>query len=276
MKQEPKRVVAPLLGDVTENSGIYPSAADVFIAGLSYDYLEPSVLDAHEHDEGQLVYAASGVIVVGSDEGYWIVPPTRALWLPAGARHWARTSANVSVRSVFVKHVSEFQVPERSCVLSVSPLMKEVINALAERPAGAVVSRRDTALTNLLMLELEALPILPLHLPAIHEPRLLRIERHVFEQPDKHISLEEWARVLNVDKRTLHRLFVKETGMPYRRWLQQVQLLLALEWLAAGRRIVEVSEHLGYSAQSAFTVMFKRNLGMPPGAFLPASLSSSK
>jgi AraC-like DNA-binding protein len=46
-----------------------------------------------------------------------------------------------------------------------------------------------------------------------------------------------------------------------------VQMLFALERLAGGARIIDVALDSGYASQSAFTAMFRRHFGMPPGLF---------
>src|SRR4029077_1580671 len=42
---------------------------------------------AHAHDWDQLTYAASGVRRVHTDAASWVVPPHRAVWVPARTRH---------------------------------------------------------------------------------------------------------------------------------------------------------------------------------------------
>lgn len=37
----------------------------------------------HRHRRGQFAYAASGVISVFTEQGNWVVPPQRAIWVPA-------------------------------------------------------------------------------------------------------------------------------------------------------------------------------------------------
>jgi len=107
------------------------------------------------------------------------------------------------------------------------------------------MSARYSALTAVLIHELQALPILPVHLPSLRESRLSIIERNVLERPRDHVSLDYWAQKLDVDKRTVHRLFVRQTGLSYRNWLQQAHLLLALEWLAVGQKVIDVAAGLG-------------------------------
>src|SRR5690625_2203343 len=53
--------------------------------------------------------------------------------------------------------------------------------------------------------------------------------------------------------------------MSFVQWRQQTRLLAALEWLAEGRQVIDVALELGYQSQSAFTAMFRRNVGITPG-----------
>ncbi|MDT7670984.1 MAG: hypothetical protein QOC74_3767, partial [Pseudonocardiales bacterium] len=46
-----------------------------------------SAIDAHRHDNHQIVYAGCGVLSVTTERGRWIAPATRAIWVPAGTTH---------------------------------------------------------------------------------------------------------------------------------------------------------------------------------------------
>jgi AraC-like DNA-binding protein len=70
-----------------------------------------------------------------------------------------------------------------------------------------------------------------------------------------------------VGAKTVHRLFVKETGMTFAQWREQARLLSALRRLAQGERVIDVAFDCGYSSQSAFTAMFKRRFGITPSEF---------
>ena len=49
--------------------------------------------------------------------------------------------------------------------------------------------------------------------------------------------------------------------------LQQVRLLRALELLATGEKIINVALALGYESPSAFTTMFRKQLGQTPSQY---------
>jgi quercetin dioxygenase-like cupin family protein len=44
------------------------------------------VFDWHTHEDHQLAWAASGVLAVRTAAAAWSLPPSRALWIPAGVR----------------------------------------------------------------------------------------------------------------------------------------------------------------------------------------------
>lgn len=72
-------------------------------------------------------------------------------------------------------------------------------------------------------------------------------------------TLADWSARLALDEKTIQRLFHKETGMTFGQWRQQSRLLLALERIAVGEKIIDVAWSLGYDSPSAFTTMFKSN-----------------
>jgi AraC-like DNA-binding protein len=119
----------------------------------------------------------------------------------------------------------------------------------------------------LLLDELETLPVLPLHLPAPADPRLRRICEALTAAPADETSGAEWAARIGVTPRTLQRLFLSQTGLSFRQWRQQARLLFALQRLASGERIIEVAFDCGYASQSAFAAMFRGHFGVPPSAF---------
>ena len=41
----------------------------------------------HHHDWGQVVLSTTGVVRLTVDRGTYIVPPSRALWVPPGVEH---------------------------------------------------------------------------------------------------------------------------------------------------------------------------------------------
>jgi AraC-like DNA-binding protein len=239
----------------------------VLAGSLSRDFADSTILSDHIHEMGQLKFALTGVMVVASTDGHWVVPPTRALWLAPNVRHRVRMLGKVQLRSVFVHPSSSHGLPEKSCLLPASPLFREVMAEVATSSSYSTASKRTRLLMELLLEEVNGHSNTPIRLPAPRDHRLAMICTHIQEHLDDMKSLQEWAKELGYDERTLHRLFIQELGLSFLQWRQQAKLLAALEWLAEGRPILSIALDLGYQTQSAFTSMFRRNLGMSPSEF---------
>lgn len=237
------------------------------LAAMEIDYPNASSTGLHSHPRCQLLYAIEGVMVVRSAVGSWVVPPNRAVWLEAGLEHEVRMCGRVKIRTVFVAQTAAPNLPKTSCVIAVSPLLKELIVAAVDVPLDYEAGARDERLMQLLLDELRFVDVLPLHLPSPCEPRIRVICEALSARPDDPTTAEQWAERLGVTARTIHRLFAAETGMTFGRWRQQARLMAALERLARGDRIIDVALDTGYASQSAFTAMFRKHFGMAPGDF---------
>ena len=66
-------------------SGMFDRSGDLksAITTLTRDYPAGHVVPLHFHDRDQLVYASRGVMTVRTRDGTWVVPPHRAVWIPA-------------------------------------------------------------------------------------------------------------------------------------------------------------------------------------------------
>lgn len=221
----------------------------------------------HTHDAGQLLYATNGVMLVHSESGAWVVPPHRALWLIAGLRHNVTMSGAVLMRTAYIRAETVPGLPPQSCVLNVSPLLRELLVAAVQITPAPALSGRDTHLIALLLDEIRAAPAMTLHLPLPRNVRLQAICHALMNRPSDTTSAAAWARTLGVGERTLYRLFTQETGMRFAQWREQARLLHALRGIAEGRKIIDVALDCGYASPSAFTAMFKRHFGATPSSF---------
>lgn len=221
----------------------------------------------HSHPRGQLLYAITGVMIVQSAAGSWVVPPNRALWLEAGVEHNVRMSGDVQMRTAFIDAARVSGLPTTSCVINVSPLLRELLVAAVAVPVDYLEGGRDDRLMRLLVDELQVSAALPLHLPTPADARVRSICDAIVAQPADASTAGQWAEQLGVSTKTIHRLFLRETGMTFAQWREQARLLFALRQIAEGRRILDVAIDSGYSSQSAFTAMFRRHFGVTPTDF---------
>ncbi|UYB53378.1 helix-turn-helix transcriptional regulator [Xanthomonas sp. AM6] len=231
------------------------------------DYPSDTVIAPHRHERHQLVYALHGLMVVRSGQGHWVVPSTRALWMPAGTVHSVRCVGTLGMRSLYIRPAAIAGMPAQPSVMAVEPLLEALIRSAAGVPWDYAAESRDGRLMRLILDELHALPALPLHLPQPHDARLLRIGAALDADPADTTTLHDWAARLEVNVKTIQRLCRRELQMSFGQWRQQLRLLRGLERLAAGDRIIDVAVELGYDSPSAFTAMFKRQFGQPPSQF---------
>ncbi len=221
----------------------------------------------HAHAKHQLIHAVHGVMSVRTDAGDWVVPPSRGLWMPAGMTHAIRCIGEVHMRSVFVQRNAAPRLPSDCRAVAVSPLLRELMRAAADVKQPSVPNSRDGRLLRLLLDELRVLPTLPLHLPMPTDARVLRICQSLNQHLDDGATLSQWAAQLQLNVKTIQRLFATQTGMTFGRWRQQARLLRALELLANGDKVIDIALTLGYDSPSAFATMFRRQFGQTPSQY---------
>ena len=240
---------------------------DWAVISSATDYPENWVIPEHSHNKHQLLYAIGGVMVVYSALRQWTVPPNRGFWMPCGQVHSLRCVGTLKMRSVFVRPDSFPNLPTETKAVSISPLLSELIKASVSLKPPYAEDSRDARIMHLILDELALLPALPLSLPQPADTRIRRICQALQDEPGDASTVADWSARLGLDQTTIQRLFRKETGMTFGQWRQQARLLLALERIAVGQKIIDVAFELGYESPSAFTSMFKKQFGKTPSHF---------
>lgn len=240
----------------------------VAIAAYAADYPAGHDTGTHAHTKAQLVHAEAGVMTVRGADGSWVVPTNFAVWIPAGVEHRVRAATAIRMRSLYVAASEDDLIPSDCRVVAVTPLLRELIHRAAEMSNPFAPDGPEARLVAVLRDELGSLKEAPLNLPMPRDARALTVAEHLIDRPDDNSSLEEWARDAGASDRTLARLFLKETGLSFGQWRQRRRLLAALERLGAGETVTTVALDLGYASPSAFTAMFRRQLGSPPSGYL--------
>src|SRR6478609_2912045 len=102
---------------------------------IANNYAKGVRLDTHMHREAQLVYAARGTMQVTTPKGRWLVPPDRAVWVPALSEHAIDVLADIDMRTLYFD-LAWLGREQRSAsldaefVVRVSPLLHQAILAL--------------------------------------------------------------------------------------------------------------------------------------------------
>lgn len=219
--------------------------------------------DRHRHAEHQLAWAASGVLTVSSEAGTWVLPPFRALWIPAGTVHALDADRHTSVRSPYFGAGRGPRWREPT-VVAIGPLARELILHLATAEPSPDARRRAEGV---LLDQLAPVPVTTIAVPMPRDPRALDVARAVIEDPADDATLDAWARRAGTSTRTLARLFAAETGLSFARWRVHVRVRAALPLLAAGTPVAATARRVGYVTPSAFVAVFRKIVGVTPGAY---------
>lgn len=237
---------------------------------IATDYPPGHLLDWHQHRRAQLLYAATGTMLVETADGAWTVPGERAVLIPPRTQHRVRM-LDVQTNSLYIEPAAVPWWPTRCRAVDVPPLLRELLRAAADlgrtgaEPPGMTDDGdvRAEALLALILIELERVREAPLHLPLPAAPPFAGLCRAYIATPDVAVTNAEWADAANVAERTLSREFRAATGMSPGAWRARARLLAAIP-LLQHQPVAEVSGALGYSSPAAFSYAFTSAFGAPP------------
>ncbi len=237
----------------------------------------------HSHPWAQVAISTTGVLRLTVPRGTYIVPPSRALWIPPGVEHAVTMVEDADLRTLYFYQppgrcgpaVARAQEePWRQCrVLEVSELLRAVVREMPTDPDDGAppppeLLHRERHLSALILDELRRASSVRLGVDLPRDKRLRHLCEAVLADPTRHDTLADWARDTGASPRTVARLFRQELGSTFTQWRQQVILARAVA-LAAGRKpINQIAAELGYNSPSAFSAMVRRAVGLAPGRFL--------
>jgi AraC-like DNA-binding protein len=221
----------------------------------------------HSHDYVQILYASAGVMSVTTPETSFVIPPQRAVWLPAGVSHEVSCRGPVSLRTLYLRNHP--RGADDTCrVFEVSDLLKALILETSTFDPLYVIDGREGEIIRLLLAEIDRMPNAPYCVAMPKDRRLLRVCNEIIADPSDPRDIDDWAKLAAMGRRTFTRAFKQETGMGLAVWRQQVRLMEALSRLASGESVTRVAFEVGYDSPSGFSAMFRRAFGMPPSQYL--------
>jgi AraC-like DNA-binding protein len=232
-----------------------------------------TLVDPHRHPWAQVALSANGVIRMSAGHGTYLVPPSRALWIPPGVEHVVKALEDAEIRTLYIHPSARFFGPAGSTpfeqwpecrVLEVSPLLRGLVAHLDTTPGTGEADEREQCLAALILDELRRAAPVRLGVDMPRDKRLRHLCEAVLDQPTRWSTLQGWARHAGASPRTVARLFRSELGTTFLQWRQQVLLAHALALAARKLPMATIAAELGYASASAFTAMVKRTLGAPP------------
>ena len=211
------------------------------VVAMEKDFPNGHLIPFHQHARSQLLYASSGVMTVTTVNGIWVVPPLRAVWIPALVEHQINCSGRLSMRTLYIKPEGAPNLPRACYVVSVPPVLRELILYATTLPHLYKSNSPEERIMNVILDLVQTLKVAPLDLPIPRDCRLQKIFIGLTENPAENCTLEDWGKTVGATSRTLARLFRSDTGMSFTQWRQQVRILDGLRRLAREEPVTTVA-----------------------------------
>jgi AraC-like DNA-binding protein len=194
--------------------------------------------------------------------------PNSTMRVPGGTVHKKKLTGAMEGYGAFVDPAAGPSLPATCCVVSVTPLLRELLIRCAQLPAFYEETAANSRLLGTLLDELATAKVEGLHLPMPVDVRLRKIADAMIATPGDRANLKVWARRGGLSERTLERLLHRQTGMSFSRWRQQLAVMLAVKWMTEGRSLQQVTTDLGYDSVPSFVTMFRKTLGTSPRRYM--------
>lgn len=220
----------------------------------------------HVHRKGQMILASRGAVTCAAGDEVWIVPPNCGIWIPGGVSHSARATPNARLSYLFVEP-GAVRLPDRCCALAATPMIRAMIDRLSEEDDDYPADSHAARLARVMLDELAEMPHERFNLPISSNPKVRAIADALTIKPSDRSTLADWAKRVAMSDRSLSRLMIRETGLTFGRWRQQLHLVIALRELASGETVQSVAAQLGYESVNAFITMFQKALGSTPARY---------
>jgi AraC-like DNA-binding protein len=256
-------ITRPPDGRLTSDGGVHIVARQ---------YKKGVRLDPHMHREAQLVFATKGMMQVTTPGGRWLVPPDRAVWVPARLEHSIDVLADIEMRTLYFdlawlsRHRNSKSLLAEF-VVKVSLLLHQAILALFD---GRGDPERTDLLVRLAVLELHQAEDPTTFIPLPQEARCRRAAELVLADPAGLHEIDALARRVGTSARTLSRLFAAETQLNFKSWCQRARIAAAIERLSMNPKlsVKQMAADLGYASLSAFSHAFRQVTGKTPTEFV--------
>jgi AraC-like DNA-binding protein len=223
----------------------------------------------HSHARGQLVALTHGLTMVETEHERWMFPSHRCAWIPPNCKHAARSVGGAAGAMVDLSPEMCRGLPKTPCTFNSSELLFAIVHRMVDWDLSEPLNPAKKHLITTLRDEIRQPDQRPLRLIIPREERLARVADALLEDVGDERTLDAWAKVAGMSRRTFMRAFSQEAGMSFGRWRQQARLFAALEMLAQRKTVTEVAMAVGYDSVSAFIEMFRMMLGTTPQAYFP-------
>jgi AraC-like DNA-binding protein len=252
--------------NMEELRGLYASDTPV----LAYDFKRRMVegwTPEHSHHRGQLVALTQGLLIVETGNERWMFPSQRCAWTPPNCKHAARSVGGAAGTMVDLSPEMCRGLPKTPCLFNASELLFAIVHRMVRWDLRQALDTAQKRLISALRDEIRQPDQRPLRLIIPTEERLARVVDALLDDVGNERTLDDWAHVAGMARRTFMRAFSGQAGISFGRWRQQARLFAALEMLAQKKSVTEVAIAVGYDSVSAFIEMFRKMLGTTPQTY---------
>jgi len=221
----------------------------------------------HRHAWGEFVYSFSGVMELKVGGQHFLAPPQYGVWLPPDVEHVGLNRHEAHHCSVYVARHGCAALPRGACALTVTPLVRALLEHQSQQPANRDPSAEHERLLQVLVDQLVTAPCATSYLPHSDDPLLAPVLQALVDAPGDNRTLAELAQAAHTTERTLIRRCQRDLGMPFAEWRQRLRVVKALPRLEQGHKVESIALDLGYGSASAFIVMFRRHMKLTPDEF---------
>jgi len=221
----------------------------------------------HRHAWGEFVYTFTGVMEVKLADHHYLAPPNNGIWLPPRVEHVGLNKEASHHCSLYVAPALCAALPAATCALSVSPLMRALLEHLRDHPPLLEPSTEHARLMQVLLDQIAQAPCNSSYLPDSDDPLLGPVLTLLEANPSDNRTLAELAQAAHTTERTLARRCQRDLGMSLADWRQRLRVVRALPMLERGHKVEAIALDLGYGSASAFIAMFRRLMGVTPDEF---------
>lgn len=218
----------------------------------------------HEHRSHQLSIAQSSAVAMGIGDLTWVVPPGRALWIPAGVAHSVEGLGQGDMTTVWIAPATCSVGWPLPTVVEVDALVASLVDRLRD-PTIASDARTRTEAVLFDVLRPAPGHALDLSLPI--DERARAVAEALLADPADGRSLLAWGRTVGASDRTLQRAFRRETGLGFNEWRTRARITVAIRLLLTDRPITRIATDVGYATTSAFGAAFRRTTAVAPSAY---------
>ena len=245
------------------------ASAERLPSGIVVDLGPSDGFELHVHRRHQVALAARGVLVMSDAARSWVLPRTRALWIPAGVPHSVAVAGS-GPTTMLSAYVEPDRCPlhwAETTVVGATGLLGALVEHLAQFDLPTTHRLRAEAV---LWDVITPLPVTSLSPPLPVDERARRVAEGLLADVTDRRTLGDWGHEVGASARTLARRFEAETGMGFERWRTTTRLAAALRLLAAGTSVGATAREVGYATPSAFVAAFRREVGTTPADYFRA------